>query len=117
MRSDELAEYLLPDSFVQGIQGQLSVVCGGHCVYSNATQHAHAISFILEDVAFVTHYHLHLKVNLPWRKDECSHPFSVVSAVSYLSQPAHAISFMLEDAALLTYYHLLLGIHIHAGGT
>ena len=48
-----------PDSFAEGSQRQLPILCSRHCMHAYAAQDADAISLILKDVAFISHNDLH----------------------------------------------------------
>lgn len=49
----------LPDSFAEGGQRQLSIVCSRHCMHAYTAQDADTISLILKDMALIADNDLH----------------------------------------------------------
>ena len=49
----------LPDSFAEGSQRQLPIVCSRHCVHAYPAQDADTISLILKDMALIADNDLH----------------------------------------------------------
>ena len=49
----------LPDSFAEGGQRQLPIVCSWYCMHAYTAQNADTISLILKDVALIADNDLH----------------------------------------------------------